>query len=312
MTTTTQLTTAPSAPLTIKGLFSQETVKKKFQELLGTKMQGFVTSVLQCVASNDLLVKADPHSVYHAAAVAATLDLPLNNSLGMAYIVPYNVRQPDGSKKVMAQFQMGYKAFIQLAQRSGQFKTINATEVREGEIKNHDRLSGEIVFEWIQGPERSAKPVIGFVAYFKLLNGFEKSLYMTADEIRTHGQEYSQSFKKGFGLWKDKFEAMASKTVLKLLLSKYAPLSIAMQTAVIADQGIIENPDTLEVQYVDNPATVIEPINKEEERITLMIKDAKTTDDLEKLRPHISTDGQIELFADRREELSKPTKSKKA
>jgi recombination protein RecT len=306
--TTPALNNPPKQELTIKGLFSQEIVKKKFQELLGSKMQGFVTSVLQCVASNDLLAKADPHSVYHAAAVAATLDLPLNNSLGMAYIVPYNVRQPDQTKKVMAQFQMGYKAFIQLAQRSGQFKTINATEVREGEIKHHDRLSGEITFEWIQGSERSKAPVVGFVAYFKLLNGFEKSLYMTSDEIKAHGQEYSQSFKKGFGLWKDKFEAMASKTVLKLLLSKYAPLSIAMQTAVIADQSIIKDPDTLDVDYVDNPAATIEPVNKEEERITLMIKDAKTAEDLEKLRPHITTDGQIELFADRREELTKKKK----
>ena len=299
--------------LSVKSLFAQDNIKKRFQDLLGQKMQGFVTSVLQCVESNELLSKADPVSVLHSAAVAATLDLPLNNSLGMAYIVPYNVRQPDGSKRVMAQFQMGYKAFIQLAQRSGQFKTINATEVKEGEIKSHDRLSGEITFDWIQGPERSSKPAIGFVAYFKLLNGFEKSLYMTSDEIRTHGQEYSQSFKKGFGLWKDKFEAMASKTVLKLLLSKYAPLSIAMQTAVIADQSIIKDPDTMDVQYVDNPATAIEPVNKEEERITLMIKDAKTPEELEKMRPHLATEAQIELFADRNQELSKPAgKAKKS
>lgn len=256
-------TTQQNQPLTVKSLFAQDSIKKRFQELLGSKMQGFVTSVLQCVASNDLLSKAEPHSVLHAAAVAATLDLPLNNSLGMAYIVPYNVKQEGGGKKVMAQFQMGYKAFIQLAQRSGQFKTINATEVREGEIKTHDRQSGEIIFEWIQGPERTQKQVIGYIAYFKLLNGFEKSLYMTSDELKAHGQEYSQSFKKGFGLWKDKFDAMASKTVLKLLLSKYAPLSIAMQTAVIADQAIINNSETLDITHVDNTEGMLHSAEEE-------------------------------------------------
>src|SRR5678815_3730799 len=107
---------------TLKEFFEQDNVKRKFQELLGKKSQGFITSVLQCVASNDLLQKCEPASIYHAAAVAATLDLPLNNALGMAYIVGYNSKQKDGSFKTLAQFQLGYKSYIQLAQRSGQFK----------------------------------------------------------------------------------------------------------------------------------------------------------------------------------------------
>lgn len=310
MTTTVTTPGAPAPPLTAKALFGQENIQKRFKEMLGTKAQGFITSVLQIVASNELLTKADPMSVFNAAAVAATLDLPLNNSLGMAYIVPYNVTGKDGIKRTLAQFQMGYKSFIQLAQRSGTFKTINTTDVREGEIVSHDRLSGEITFNWIQGPDRSEKKVAGYAAYFKLHNGFEKILYMTNDELSTHGTAYSQSFKKGYGLWKDKFEAMASKTVIKLLLSKYAPLSIAMQTAVVSDQAIINDPETLDVTYADN-ADSAPPIDKEQERITLMISDAKSLDELEALRPHIANDGQADLFAEKRDELGSKTTKKK-
>ena len=120
--------------LTTKSLFARDDVKAKFQEMLGKRATSFITSVLQIVASNDLLAKADPTSVYQSAAVAATLDLPLNNNLGFAYIVPYNQKQKDGSYKTVAQFQLGYKGFIQLAQRSGQFKTISATPVYEGQL----------------------------------------------------------------------------------------------------------------------------------------------------------------------------------
>lgn len=298
----TTLTTEKPA-MTAKSLFAQDNIKKRFEEMLGKKAQGFITSVLQIVASNDLLAKADPMSVYNAAAVAATLDLPLNNSLGMAYIVPYNVKQPGGTPKVMAQFQMGYKSFIQLAQRSGTFKTINSTDVREGEIKHHDRLSGEITFDWIQGPERNDRPIIGYVAYFKLHNGFEKPLYMTSEEVKAHGTEYSQSFKKGYGLWKDKFDAMANKTVLKLLLSKYAPLSIAMQTAVVADQAIINDPETLDITYADNPHTVLEPVNKEQERIIKMIDDCEKVDELKSLFDRCETEEQQYAYHMKMDEL---------
>lgn len=244
------------APLTAKGLFARDDVKHKFQEMLGKRAPQFITSVLQIVASNDLLAKADPLSIYQSAAVAATLDLPLNNNLGFAYIVPYNQSYKEGDqwkKRAVAQFQMGYKGFIQLGQRSGQFLTINATDVHEGEIKTHDRLSGMIDFEWQQDvAKRDTLPVIGYAAYFKLLNGFEKTLYMTVAELKKHGLKYSQTFQREKGLWKDDFNAMATKTVLKLLLSKYAPMSVEMQKAVVTDQAIINDADTMDVTYVDN------------------------------------------------------------
>ncbi len=291
---TTSKTQLQTKMPTLKEFFEQDNVKKKFQELLGKRSQGFITSVLQCVASNDLLIKADPASIYHAAAVAATLDLPLNNALGMAYIVPYNAKQKDGSFKTIAQFQAGYKSFIQLAQRSGQFKTISAAPIFEGQLIESNPLTG-YKFDFTK---KTSEKVIGYASFFQLLNGFEKTLYMTVDELKKHGSQYSQTFKKGFGLWKDNFEAMAIKTVIKLLLSKFAPLSIEMQKAVITDQALIVDNETDEVTYIDHEEPVID---KEAERVTLMIENSKNPEDLEKLRKEIKTPEQADLFADKLE-----------
>lgn len=279
----------------LKEFFEQDNVKRKFQELLGKKSQGFITSVLQCVASNELLAKAEPASIYHAAAVAATLDLPLNNALGMAYIIPFNAKQKDGQYKTLAQFQLGYKSYIQLAQRSGQFKTISAAAIYEGQLIESNPLTG---FKFDFTKPQDGK-VIGYAAFFQLLNGFEKTLYMTVEDLQKHGTQYSQTYKKGFGLWKDNFDAMATKTVIKLLLSKFAPLSIEMQRAVITDQALINNEDATDVTYVDHEIPVID---KEAERVTLMIQDAKSKADLDKLRPSV-TDENVDLFSEKLAEL---------
>lgn len=239
--------TQSNAPMTIKGLFEKDTVKKKFEQMLGERATSFITSVLQIVASNELLKNADPASVYNAAATAATLNLPLNNNLGYAYIVPYNGK--DGCK---AQFQMGYKGFKQLAIRSGQFLATNETDVREGEIISHDRMSGEMKFNWLQDQnERLNKKIVGYLSYFKLLNGYEHTLYMTVEELEKHGKRFSQSYRKGFGLWKDDFPSMAIKTVIKLNLSKNAPMSVDMQKAVNVDQAVVKNEDATDVEHVD-------------------------------------------------------------
>lgn len=236
----------------IKAYFTNDAVKAKFQELLGKKSQGFVTSVLQVVTQNSLLSKAEPQTIYQAAMMAATLDLPINQNLGFAYIIPYNEKvkiagQPDSYRSV-AQFQMGYKGYIQLAQRSGLFKTISAAPIYEGQLIEQNPLTG-FVFDFTK---KSSEKIIGFASYFELLNGFSKTLYMTTQELEAHGTKFSQTMRKGFGLWKDDFQSMALKTVIKLLLSKYAPLSIEMQRAVISDQSIVNDAETLDVEYIDN------------------------------------------------------------
>jgi recombination protein RecT len=284
-----------SNQVSVKQFFEQDNVKSKFNELLGKRSTQFITSVLQIVASNDLLKNAEPASIFNAAAVAATLDLPLNNSLGMAFVVPFNTRQKDGTYKTLAQFQLGAKGIKQLALRSGQFLSLHDSDVREGEIKGHDRLSGKINFEWIQDDkERLAKPIIGYVSYFKLLNGFEHTMYMTVEQLKQHGLKYSQTFKKGFGLWKDDFDAMCRKTIIKLNLSKNAPLSVEMQTAVKVDQSVIKDADTEDVEYVDATPKVSEQVkkvdvDKEKERVLLMISDCEDLAALEALKEQIDT-----------------------
>jgi len=266
-------------PATAKQFFQQDSVKRKFEELLGKRSSAFMTSVLQIVSNNSYLQNASPQSVFNAACVAATLDLPINNNLGFAYIVPYGKD---------AQFQMGYRGFIQLAQRSGQFKTIASSPIYEGQLIEENPLTG-FVFDF--KVKKSGTP-IGYAAYFELLNGFQKTLYMTTEELNQHGKRFSQTFKSGRGLWKDDFESMALKTVLKLLLSKFAPLSVEMQKAVITDQGVISDPDTLDVAYSDNT----EPeINHELERATKMIVAQTSIEKLESVLTQFSDELKIEL-----------------
>ena len=176
------------------------------------------------------------------------MDLPVNKELGYAYIVPYGDS---------AQLQIGTKGFVQLAIRSGAYRTINVVEVYAGDIKRRNRLTGEIILE----EEQQSEEVIGYLAYFSLLSGYEKWLYMTVEEIHKHGERFSKTYKFPNGLWKKDFKAMAEKTVLKRLLSKYGILSPHMQRAVMADQSAIretaiqkdkEQPlDAVDLDYID-------------------------------------------------------------
>lgn len=255
--------------LTIKNLFGRDEVRNKFQEMLGKRAPSFITSVLQIVASNSLLANADPHSVYHSAAVAATLDLPLNNNLGFAYIVPYNQSYKDDKgvwqKKQVAQFQMGYKGFIQLAQRTGMYRTLSASPIYEGQLIEENPLTG-FVFDFKQ---KKSEKIIGYASYFQLLNGFEKTLFATVEEVTKHGKEYSQTFKRGSGLWVDKFDGMALKTVIKANLSKWGPLSVDIQKAITLDQAVINNEDATDITYVDNDPDQLEAITPEQLQLLL-------------------------------------------
>lgn len=232
-----------------KDFFAQPMVQEKLKELVGKNAPAFATSVLQIVNSNSMLVNADPKTIFSAACMAATLNLPINNSLGFAYIVPFQNRK---AGTIEAQFQLGYKGFVQLAQRSGQFERIAAVPVYEGQLLTANPLLG---YEWDWSIKPQGQP-IGYVAFFKLINGFTAELYMSREEVTAHASKYSQTFKKGFGVWKDQFDAMASKTVLKLLLSKQAPLSIEMQTATLADQAVVRDVETNDFDYIDHQESI--------------------------------------------------------
>ena len=233
-----------------KDFFSKPIAQQKLIELLGKNAQSFATSVLQVVNSNDMLKNADPQTVFSAACMAATLNLPINNNLGFAYIVPFRNNK---ANRTEAQFQLGYKGFIQLAQRSGQFKRINACATYSDDTEQtvYERLTSLL-------PKKPTGQITGYIAYFQLLNGYEAHLAMSIEELTAHSQKYSQTAKKGFGVWKDNFDAMAQKTVIKLLLSKQAPLSIdtPLATAVQADQAVIHDVDGEQVFiYEDSQRT---------------------------------------------------------
>ena len=221
--------TAAKEAKTVKGMLETPAFKKKFEEMLGKKAAGFISSIIAVTNSSNYLMKADPATVIGAAAQAAMLDLPINQSLGFAYIVPY---------KGAAQFQLGYKGYIQLAQRTDKYVDIGSATVYEGELETKNRLLGRFEFG-----EKTSDKVIGYLAYFKLKNGFEKYLFMTIDEAQKHAQKYSQNYKGGTDKWGvADFNVMAEKTVLKRLLSKFGPLSIEdvhMAQAVSNDGAVI-------------------------------------------------------------------------
>lgn len=247
--------TAAKEAKTLKGMLESPAYKKKFEEMLGRKAAGFMSSIIAVTNNNNYLMKADPATVIGAAAQAAMLDLPINQSLGFAYIVPY---------KGAAQFQLGYKGYIQLAQRSGQYIDIGAKTVYEGELEYENRLLDKFRFG-----ERTGDKVIGYLAYFRLTNGFEKMLFMTLDEMQAHAKKYSQNYKGGTEKWGlADFNVMAEKTVLKRLLSKFGPLSIEsvqMSQALSNDGGVISmnkdgefdvnfDGETIDAEY-DEPTT---------------------------------------------------------
>lgn len=250
-------------------LLEHPQMKKRIEEVLGGKKNQFVSSVLSLYNTNKNLQNCEPSSLFNACLTASSLDLPINNNLGLAYIIPYKEKQSDGSWIEVAQFQIGYKGFKQLALRTSQFKTINATEVRKGELISFDYLTGELSFNWEQDIEkRQQLEIVGYVSYFELTNGFKSTFFMDVTKILNHAKKFSKNFAKyGTGLWKDDFQGMALKTVLKLNLSKNAPLSIDLQKAIVSDQAVvIENG----FNYIDNKKdNLLENNTIEEDKRTL-------------------------------------------
>lgn len=274
--------------MTLKGFFSQDSVKAKFSELLGKKSTGFITSVMQVVSNNNLLAKADMNSIYQAAAMAATLDLIINNNLGHAWIVPY------GNK---AQFQIGWKGFVQLAQRTGQYKRINVVPVYSNQFESWNELTEDLNAAFSIKGEGS---IIGYAAYFSLLNGFEKTNFWFRERAEAHGKRFSKSFSSG--PWVSDFDAMAMKTVLKSTLSKWGPLSIELQQALNSDGAVIEDAADGSYSYEDNPAGEPTIMNEELKRALFMLNDLKTAKEVRDFVIRVDTskwpDADVNAFTD--------------
>jgi recombination protein RecT len=283
---------------TVKTILESDNVKGRLQEILGKNASTFATSVIQ-IAQTPALAKCDPASIVGAAMTSATLNLPINNTLGYSFIVPF------GDK---ATYQLGTKGYVQLAQRSGQFKFLHTSDVKEGEILDRNRLTGEIEFEWVQDDKKRAKlRTIGYVAYMKLINGYEDTFYMSTEEVTAHGKKYSQMFKRGKGLWTTDFDSMAEKTVLKLLLSKKAPLSTELQIAVRNDQATINDPENIEdISYIDNGEE--EEIDPDLKRQRELVENIQSIEDLEFCEGVVTDETLLPVLEAHRKKFEKQAK----
>lgn len=255
----------------LKRMLDAESVQKQFQNALGEHKNAFIASVIDLYNTDSQLQLCNPRQVIGEALKAATLNLPINKALGFAYIVVYNnsVKQADGTwvKVPTPTFVPGYKGYIQLAMRTGQYATLNADIVYEGELRVKDKLTGAIELDG----EKISDKVIGYFCHFRLLNGFAKTLYMSVSDMAKYAKQYSPSIKQSTSVadleklaqentiskkvgWEGNFNDMALKTVVRRLISKYGYLSIEMQNAVADEFAADGGRDTLIAEKANSKA----------------------------------------------------------
>ncbi len=208
----------------LKNVLASPSVQEQFKNALAEKSSLFVASIIDLYAGDNYLQKCNPQAVVMEALKAATLDLPISKSLGFAYIVPYKGRPV---------FQIGYKGMIQLAMRTGQYRYINAGEILEGEFVSFDKLTGELD---ISG-QPTSETVVGYFAHIETVNGFRKSMYWTRERMEAHAAKYSQQYGNKKMPWHTEFDKMATKTMLRSLLSKYGVMSVEMANAFQAEDN---------------------------------------------------------------------------
>ena len=240
----------PSIPQLLNNTLNQSGFQKRFDELLGKRAPQFVSSLASLISSTPAVLSIfsqDPVQVIQAALKAAAYDLPIEPSLGYAYILPF------GSS---ATFVLGYKGMVQLALRTGLYIRLNAIDVREGELVGYDRLTEDVEFNWeTDNAKRAALPIIGYVAFYRLKNGMEKTLYMTKAEIEAH-EVANRKGKYQNPVWKNHFDEMAKKTVLRRLLSKWGIMSINYLESSPADQQVMKNMAEGNLDDDDTPVTI--------------------------------------------------------
>ena len=239
---------------TVAQFLGSVNVKKYVESVLKERAGQFVTSLVSMANLTPGLKLCDPETLMYCGLKAASLNLPLDNNLGFAYAVPYGKE---------AQFQIGYRGFVQLGQRTGQYKNMNVVNIHQGELISWDPFTEEIELEMMQDQEARVKlPVIGYAAVFTLVNGFKKVSYWPIARVEAHAKRFSKAYNNG--PWKTDFHAMARKTVLKEMLSKWGPLSTEMAEAVKFDQSVIrkteagdEYPEYIDGDVVDTDIKVL-------------------------------------------------------
>lgn len=246
----------------MNSMLDGEKLRGRFNELLGNRSAQFVSSLVSMVNASPELQQAfyeAPMTVIQAGLKAAAFDLPIDQNLGYAYIVPFKNSKKDAdgnwTSKHEATFILGWKGMHQLALRTGAYKTINVVDIREGELKSYNRLTEEANVDFIDDDDvRESKPIIGYLGYYRLVNGAEKTIYMTVKQIENHEKKFRKGQYMGKG-WRDDFDAMARKTVYRKLIGKWGVMSIQYQSAqegaTLAQQ--------MQEEYIDNaPQGVID------------------------------------------------------
>lgn len=269
----------------LRDKLNSDAIQKKFSDMLGKKSAGFLTSVMSVAQNNTLLAKAEPNSVVLAAGQAAALDLPINPNLGYAAIVPFNDKK---SGKCLATFQIMRDGWVELALRTGQVVSICNCVVYEGELVSKNRFTDTFEFD---ETKRKSNKVIGYMAYAKLRNGFEKTVYWTVEECKAFGQRYSKSYGQSTSLWKTDFDSMALKTVLKHLIKKYLPKSIELLNAVQSDNGAFDGDlshigDTAPVEMGDVQDVEASDVTELSEAEVVESEDAAPATDNPDLKPN--------------------------
>ena len=238
-------------------MINSEGYKNLINNTLGDpkRAANFVTAITSAVATNPSLMDCDPGTILSAGLLGETLQLSPSPQLGQYYMVPFNDNKK-GAK--VAQFQLGYKGYIQLALRSGQYKKLNVLAIKEGELIRFDPLNEEIEVNLIENEvAREKAPTIGYYAMFEYTNGFRKAMYWSREKMESHAEKYSQGYKakKGFTFWEKDFDAMAYKTMLRQLISKWGVMSIEMQSALDSDMAVINEDGTK--TYVENDDDIV-------------------------------------------------------
>ena len=249
--------------LGITAYLTQEAVKDQINKVVGGKNgEKFVTAIVSAVNTNPALAECTNTSILSGALLGHSLNLSPSPQLGQYYLVPFKNNKAGVTE---AQFQLGYKGYIQLAIRSGQYKKLNVLAIKEGELRSFDPLNEEIDVKLIEDEEeREQAKTIGYYAMFEYVNGFRKAIYWSKTKMEAHALKYSKGYqaKKGYTFWEKDFDGMAYKTMLRQLISKWGIMSIDMMSAIDADMAVIHEDGTKD--YVDTEDIVDMPQPHEE------------------------------------------------
>lgn len=232
-----------------------DAMKHRINDMIGSdKGQEFITNIISAVSNNPQLAQCDNSTIVSAGLVGQSLGLSPSQFMGQFYFVPFNDRK---NNRIVATFQIGYKGYIAMAMKSGMYKDIDVMEIREGELLGRDKETGKYQFSFIENEEeREKSKIIGYMAYFELLNGFKKSIYWSKEKMEKHAELYSQGYRSdkkngtAYTFWSKDFNSMAFKTMLRQLISKWGIMSTTLEKAYINDNSVIKEDGTNE--YVDN------------------------------------------------------------